>query len=382
MNTRRITGLLLAGAALCSLPAGAAHAQRQPSAGAAGSIRVGQSVNGTLAASTPSMTERGRFRVYSFQAQAGRRYVATLQGTEFDPFVSLARTVGGVTDYIASDDDGGGGTNARLRFVVPATGTYMLVAQSLSLEGVGAFTLRLDTVARRPLAISALRVGQTLSAALTEADAEYDATPGRYDVYRVRGQAGQRVRLRMEMGDNVPNLIVGHMENGEFVADDEEGPQGEQINAVIPDSGALLVQAGAMGGELGEYTVSVMERAPARPARVQPLRRGESVDGTLTEEDPEDENDERLYDAFGYTGRAGERVRIQMTSEDFDTFISIGRMNGTEFQEIASNDDSEDEEGTNSVLEVELPEDGRYVIRATSFASGTTGSYRLRVSTP
>lgn len=380
MNTRRITGLLIAGAALCSTPAGAVHAQR--TAGAAGTVRLGQTVSGTLAASAPTMTERGRFRVYQFQGQPGRRYVVTLQATDFDPFVTVARTVGGVTDYMASDDDSGGGTNARLRFQVPASGTYLLIAQSLSLDGMGAYTMRFDTAARRPLQIGTLRAGQTFRGTLAETDPEYDAMPGRYDVFRVSGNPGQRLRLRMEMGDNVPSLMLGQVQNGEFVAEDRDGPQGEQINVVLPDSGALLVQAGGMGGELGPYTISVTERAPARPARVQPVRRGESVNGELTDEDPEDETDERLYDAYGYTGRAGERVRIEMSSSEFDTFVVIGRMNGSTFEELSSNDDSEEEEGTNSALEIELPQDGRYVIRATSFTAGSKGSYRLLVTTP
>jgi hypothetical protein len=51
------------------------------------------------------------------------------------------------------------------------------------------------------------------------------------------------------------------------------------------------------------------------------------------------------------------------------------------FQELGSNDD-EGEQGTNSALEVELPEAGEYVILATSFAAGGEGEYRIQVSAP
>jgi hypothetical protein len=83
-----------------------------------------------------------------------------------------------------------------------------------------------------------------------------------------------------------------------------------------------------------------------------------------------------------YTGRAGERLRVDLRAEDFDAYVSIGRMVDGNFTEIASNDDAEDGEGLDSALEVELPEDGRYVIQATSFSAGDTGTYELSVSTP
>ena len=37
--------------------------------------------------------------------------------------------------------------------------------------------------------------------------------------------------------------------------------------------------------------------------------------------------------------------------------------------------------GTDSFLELTLPEAGEYVIRATTFGSGSTGRYTLRVET-
>src|SRR5262249_29701025 len=78
-------------------------------------IGPGQTVEGSLSETDPLPSARGRFKVYQFRASHGDRLTATMRSTEVDAFLRLAREVGGVTDEIASDDDGGGDGDARLR---------------------------------------------------------------------------------------------------------------------------------------------------------------------------------------------------------------------------------------------------------------------------
>ena len=151
--------------------------------------------------------------------------------------------------------------------------------------------------------------------------------------------------------------------------------------ATLPEGGEYYLRAGAYGGVTGQYTITVTERKPAPAPRNTPVRQGETVQGELREGDSE-LDDGRFYDAFVYTARAGERLRIQLRSEEFDAYLVVGRMVNGEFQDIASNDDAEGGEELHSLVEVELPEDGRYVIQATSFSAGGTGAYEVSVSTP
>jgi hypothetical protein len=66
------------------------------------------------------------------------------------------------------DDDSGGGTDARLRFRVPATGSYYLVAQAYSEGEGGGYSLTLEVAApARPATPQPIRVGETLSGTLT-----------------------------------------------------------------------------------------------------------------------------------------------------------------------------------------------------------------------
>jgi hypothetical protein len=377
MRTLRSAAAVLGGLALACAVAAPAQAQR-----AFPTLRVGQSLQGTLAASDPSLYERGHFKVYQFRAVPGVRYVATLRSGDFDPYLTLGRTVGGITDHMMSDDDGGTEPlSSRLRFEVPAAGTYLLIAQSLGEESSGAFTIGLDTVVVRRATPGDIRVGQTVTGELTEDDAEYDLeedVSGFYDLYRFQGRGGQRLRISMDFEEYIPNIAVGTLQDDEFVMLEEDVGAGGSLIFTVPETGEYVLQVGAFGSVLGEYTVAMEERAAAPPPRTTPVRRGQSVTGTLEGGDAE-LDDGRWYDAYAYTGRAGEALRISMSAGEFDTYLIIGRMVDGQFEQLETNDDADGGEGTDSLLEIELPEDGRYVIYATSFAEGSEGEYELTV---
>jgi hypothetical protein len=385
--TRSAAAVCLALACVAAVPA---HAQHP-------TLRLGQTVQGRIARGDPAFYESGRFKVYQFRGQPGVRYVATLASADFDAFLTLARTVGGVTDYMVTNDDGGTDTNARLRFQVPAAGTYLLIAQSLAEEGTGAFTIALDSARVRRASIRDARVGETVRGELTDDDADYadvtdgtieDAVSGYYDLYRIQAREGQRLRMRMTMEEFFTDVAVGTMENGQFrileepMASVDTMPitqsAGESVVFRVPEDGEYYVRAGAFGDVTGEYTLRIEDRTNTPAPRTTPIRRGQTITGALASGDPE-LDDGRLHDPYAYTGRAGERIRIAVASDDFDTVVILGRMVDGEFQELDRNDDGEEGGGTDSELEVELPDDGRYVIQVTSFALDSEGDYRLTV---
>lgn len=84
----------------------------------------------------------------------------------------------------------------------------------------------------------------------------------------------------------------------------------------------------------------------------------------------------QFFDAYHFEGRAGQRVRIELTSTDFDT--QLGLISPSD--ETLINDDFEGHTGR-SVIETELTEDGQYSIAATSYAAAETGHYTLTIET-
>jgi hypothetical protein len=383
-----------AAAAAWALLATPSHAQRRTpaanrsSASASstpGLIRVGQTVTGTLTTRDPRTTEKGRFRVYRFVGRKGQRLIGTMRSSDFDAFLTVARTVSGITDAIATDDDRGGGeknTDARARFTVPDDGTYLLVAQSLAEDGAGAYTLSL---AAAPAAVITaprnIGVGQTLSGRLDETDAVLEDDDTFYDTWIFNGRRGQRVQIEMKADSLDAFLNVGKMEGTQFnsIRTDDDGGDGtnSRMTITLPDDGQYVIRANEVGTKTGAYTVSVTERqAGPTTATPHPIEPNQEVTGTLNDEDPSGD-DNSYYDYWTYQGRAGERLRITMSSDAFDTFVSIGTADGSHYNELASNDDGPD--GTNSLLEFTLPNDGVYTIRAKALSGDSTGEYRLKV---
>ena len=82
----------------------------------------------------------------------------------------------------------------------------------------------------------------------------------------------------------------------------------------------------------------------------------------------------QFFDTFHFEGRAGQRVRVEVTSRDFDT--QLGLISPSD--ETLVNDDYEGETGR-SVIETVLTEHGQYCVVVTSYDVAETGHYKLTI---
>jgi hypothetical protein len=361
---------------LSALAAVPAHAQSDVTP-----IRVGQSVQGRLDSDGEPVMGRGRFHAYRFQATEGQRLLATAESGEFDTYLIVGRQVGPLMDELKTDDDGGEDTNSRMRFTIPRTGQYLLVVQSYSEEGMGPFSLSLAPAPAPTTGGSrAISFGGTEEGTLADTDNEDEETGKFYDQYTFRGRAGQRLEVEMASDEFDAFLELGRLDGCDFTSiatDDDSGEStGARIRQVLAEDGEYVIRATSYSQATGAYHLTLRERA-ASTRTAQPVTAGTPVSGDLSEDDDVLDSDNSYFDLWTYRGRAGEALRITMESDEFDTYLAIGRMVDGAFEEIASMDDGGD--GTNSLLEVTLPEAGDYVIRANSFSAGETGAYTLRV---
>ena len=69
---------------------------------------------------------------------------------------------------------------------------------------------------------------------------------------------------------------------------------------------------------------------------------------------------------------------IGVRSDDFDTYLILGRLVGDSFQPLHENDDGGGD-GTNSRLDFTPDQNGQYVVVASSLEPGKTGRYVLMV---
>src|SRR5688572_28753041 len=117
-----------------SLPVTTLRAQRT----APQTITYGQSVTGQLASPIEEM-------LYTFAATQEDAITVTMDanGGTFDPLLIL--TDASQQTVLAVDNDSGGNRNARLRFVIPTTGDYVIKATAVKGSGEisGSYTLTL-----------------------------------------------------------------------------------------------------------------------------------------------------------------------------------------------------------------------------------------------
>ncbi len=85
-------------------------------------------------------------------------------------------------------------------------------------------------------------------------------------------------------------------------------------------------------------------------------------------------DDGEYLDVYYFHGRKGETIRLEATSEDFDTYLMLDRFEG---DRIAEDDDGGT--GTNAYIEATLPENGDYGVAMTSALPGEVGAYQLRL---
>ncbi|MEM9904777.1 MAG: pre-peptidase C-terminal domain-containing protein [Cyanobacteria bacterium P01_D01_bin.44] len=96
--------------------------------------------------------------------------------------------------------------------------------------------------------------------------------------------------------------------------------------------------------------------------------------GQLTAQD-DTLSDGSFYDAYPIQDRAGQFIQIHLESEDFDTYLGFKDPQNDII--LAENDD--DGVGTNSYLEVRVPDESTYEILVNSYSAGESGAYTLHV---
>ena len=98
------------------------------------------------------------------------------------------------------------------------------------------------------------------------------------------------------------------------------------------------------------------------------------VEGQLEDGD-EVLQDGSLYDTYTFDGEAGQFIEIRLSSDAFDTYLILV---GPDGERLAANDDGG--EGLNSIIQIELPQTGRYSVIANAYDAMGRGRYQLTVA--
>lgn len=284
----------------------------------------------------------------------------------FDTYVQLINASTG--QVIAFDDDSGEGLNSRLTFTATAGVEYAVRVTSFNINAIGDYRL---SVTPASTIAGSLSGSGSLSGRLSSTDF---VNPTRFntfrDDYRLTGvTAGQQIRINLT-GDFDSYLQLVNAATGEVLSfnDDANGTLNSELAFTVQDGNNYLVRVTSYDAqETGSYTLATTTLATAAIALDQ------TVVGTLSNRDPDNPLRPGAFrDDYQLTGAtAGQQIRINLSSEVFDTYLSV-LVNGVE---IANDDDSGD--GLNSELVLTVQANTTYTIRATSYADFATGTYRL-----
>jgi hypothetical protein len=351
-------------------------------------IRLGDDVDGAIDDRSP-VEEDGQYgeyayNGYSFRARQGERVVVTLDSDDFDPIVRVGRMGrGGAFEELAQNDDGPNGLNSYLIFTAPSNGEYVIRASPLDGTAEGDYELGMAE-APPPLVARPIAVGDTVEGSLDASDGA-NQYGQRADAYSFTGTAGQRIVVTMSSDafDTYLELFSDseEAEGGRYALDSDDDGAGEGTNSRLTYSltadGQYVIEARAFSGDEqgGSYTLS-FEEAPPLPAPVA-LTYGETVQGEIVDEDPRDDEN-RGFDAYSFTGVAGNRIQLTLRSGDFDTYLQVGSPEG-DFYAMASDDDGLGE-GTDSRLNYILPNDGTFIVRASPLYADAEGLYSLELT--
>lgn len=140
---------------------------------------------------------------------------------------------------------------------------------------------------------------------------------------------------------------------------------------VLPILALTALAALPLRAQQSTQSIAELLKRPADPARM--IGSGETKTGALADASLRLDDSSRV-ELWYFRGTAGQRVTVRQRSEDFDTFLHVGRQ-GADEPDI-QNDDADDD-GVNSAAELTLASDGVYVIIANAFDGEGRGAYTI-----
>lgn len=229
-------------------------------------IRVGQTVSGTLGSGDPTLDDGSYYRLYRVQLRDGQRVTVTLRSDDFDAYLAVGRFDDTECDEdCETDDDGGGGTDSRIVYTARQSGTHTIRVNTLTEGESGGYTLRVEDAGAAPDPGSGVRgsidVGESVSGTLgvddpTAGDGSF------YEMWTFHAATDGRVRIVLESQDFDAYLGFGRGTPEEWEEmesdDDSAGGTDAALEIRVEAGRAYLIRANSLSrGETGRYTLRI-----------------------------------------------------------------------------------------------------------------------------
>jgi hypothetical protein len=331
---------------------------------------------------------------YSFEGTAGEYVDISMDGFEApigdehrDPADPLLVLLGPDFEFLAEDDDGGGGLNARITARLPADGEYTIIATSWAPQLYFGYSLSLSC--REALEPEPIECGETISAELTPEDdtgIRTDFGQHHHDAYTFEGTAGTSVTILMQaergyddggypIGDPYLYLVNA---DGEIVAEDDDcgGDFGALIQHRLSTDGEYTIIATSFDAmEFFAYELTLgCEDSDTPLPEPESIECGDTVAAELSPTDSTGFRSPRhFHDVYEYEASGDEVLTVSMAASDGDCYLYLLDPDGNVI--------AEDDDGggfTDSLIRgIQLDAEGTHYIVATSFNEGEVFEYGL-----
>jgi hypothetical protein len=241
--------------------------------GAIPTVRVGETVNGSLTSSDSLYPDGSYFKFYQFTAPAGQVITIDLSSDEFDP-VLIVR--GEDLDPAVINDDGGPGCSSRISRSFPSRGPYRILVNSTSdpEKQTGRFSLSI-TQGTKPVQQTggnadcqppqrpthSIAIGQSQEGTLSRRDVLLTNDSTYAQPWTIRGRAGTTITIDLESDAFDAYLFLrgpGISGGRDFQDDDSGGNCHARLTATFPrDTTYEIVVNTADHYATGAFSLSV-----------------------------------------------------------------------------------------------------------------------------
>ena len=341
-------------------------------------ITIGDSAVGSFTRESPTWENTSfPYDLYTFRARKGQSLA--VRGRLISPRKSVGDVRVGRTEKNTFVPIGGSQPVSLFRrFTVPEDGDYTV---RLMADSPVPYVLHVNE--RRPEETRAVARGKILTGSV---DPRVGSEPSPYQDWSLSAHEGERLAISAHSSEFDTYVVFNRRQGNNLariaVNDDSAGNvRNSWIVATAPVTGEYVVRVQSADSTGGAYSLRVDTLARVvQHLRRSPIMSGQEVKATLSRTDSTLE-DGSPYQEWIYRAKApNERVMFTMRSSDFDTFLSVGRVQGGKYVEYSSNDDASDDTRAEHVSRVLIvaPAAGEFLIRANSMVTDQLGAYTLR----
>ncbi len=342
-------------------------------------IQLGGRVSGSLAEGDSRLDSGERGDVYVLEVREPTDLRISMESAEIDSYLLVDGP-----NQTFENDDSGGGLNAAVTITAAPPGTYRIVATSYRAGATGSYELKV--LGTRDAAEGTAAPPSGGERIITGALAPGDQTLSSgelADEHRLTWSAGTTVRLEARSTEFDSYLIV-RAPSGEQRDNDDQAPGvlNAALDLVVQETGEYRVLVTSYRpGESGSYELALREvGGTTAPPQVTSEASGGGdasriIRGALAAGDTTLPTGE-FVDTHTAQFTAGSPVRIRLESSAFDTYLIVRSPSGRQ----EDNDDLAPG-ALHSGIDIPAAEAGEYRILTTSYRSGETGDYTLRLDT-